>query len=469
MPDRPNILVIMTDHQRADSIGMVQCGVEVAPCLDRLAREAAVFERAYTTSPLCVPARTALATGKYPTRNGVVFNDWRGVRAGDHQTIHELLKSAGYAVGHVGVHHVRVRPEMRERLDFETWVDSSDHVRHLQTVGVDIAPPEGWGAFRPEFVENHEGRPVKVRYSNVRTARWPGPAEHFKDSWFCRKAAEFIRRKRTRPFALFVNLWAPHPPLRVPEPYYSRFDPDGIELPDNVGVPADAEPPGRRRGVSAQLAEGVAPEEWRRAWAAHLGLVSLADEGIGRILEALDGSGLADDTVVLFTVDHGEQLGQHRMYQKMEMYEPAIRVPLMFRVPGTGRPVFRGVIEGPVSHLGIMPTLLELAGVPVPDDLDGESLLDCITSGAPPPEEAVFSQYSGNPTVGDIRRAVLTRRYKYVYDPADEPELYDLEDDPLEMRNLAPDPAHREVLLDLHGRCRAWAEAHGDWVDFAAL
>jgi arylsulfatase A-like enzyme len=456
----PNLLFVMTDHQRADSIGMVQAGIEVTPNLNRLASRGVVFTRAYNTCPLCVPARTALATGKYPTKNGVVFNDWRGLRAGDHKPIHQCLAEAGYDVGHIGVHHIRVEPTLQERVQFSKWISNGEYSRYLKEQGIDEKPLEGREFFRKEVTENQNGKRVKVMYSNTKSAVWPHPAGHFKDSYFCQQAVEFINEKRNVPFALFVYLWAPHPPLRVPEPYGSRFDPQEIELPSNVDVPAEGEPPGRRRGIAAQLAEDVPMDEWRKAWAAHLGLVNLADAGIGRVLQALEVSGQGGNTIIVFTVDHGDHLGQHRMYQKMEMYEQAIKVPLIIRVPGAEV----RTLDSPVSHLDLMPTLLDLVDIEPPDGLDGISLLESIVSGTPPPDRSVFCQYSGNPTVGDIRRAVITRRYKYIYDPADVPELYDLESDPLEMHNLAADVTYREVIQKLHQECKSWAEEHGDWV-----
>ena len=442
---------------------MVQAGLEVTPSLNRLASHGTLFSRAYTTCPLCVPARTALATGLYPTGNGIVYNDWRGERAGDHRPIHQYLAEAGYDVAHIGVHHVRVEPELRDRVPFVRFIDVPDHDRYLEGLGLDKSPPEGMDAFRKPIRENQEGRSVDVTYSSTNCARWHLPSEHFKDNYFCAEASDFIRsRDGARPFALFVSLWAPHPPLRVPEPYASMFDPAGLELPPNVNVVPEGEPENRREGISAQLAGGVSMDEWRKVWAAHLGLVRLADDGIGRVLAALGDSGLEDDTIVFFSTDHGDHLGQRRMYQKMEMYEPALRIPMIWRVPGGSS----GTCDTPVSHLDVVPTLLEATGLSSAEDLDGVSLLPTLSSGAPPPDRCLFSQYSGNPTIGDIRRAAVTRQYKYVYDPAASPELYDLEQDPLEMRNLAQDRDHLEVRDELHHQCAAWGRSHGDWVDY---
>jgi arylsulfatase A-like enzyme len=217
-------------------------------------------------------------------------------------------------------------------------------------------------------------------------------------------------------------------------------------------------PSAYRKGVAAQLGQGVASEDWRRVWAAHLGLVNLADAGIGRVLEAVHDSGHQRDTVVVFTVDHGDHLGQHGMYQKMEMYEQAIRVPLVFAGPG----IAAQSIKVPVSHLDIMPSLLELIGLGLPDDLDGVSLAQTLCRGAAPPERPVFAQYSGNPVMGDIRRCVVSGKYKYVWSPPDGRELYDLEADPLEMDNLAESLRHQAILQALHDQCCTWAKEHSD-------
>ncbi len=459
--DHPqNLVFVMTDHQRHDSLGMSQCGREVTPFLNRLAARSARFERAYTACPLCVPACTALATGLAPTRNGVVCNDWKGSSAGNHRPLHQHLAEAGYQVAHVGVHHVRVRPELRERVSFVEWVDETAHRAFLGKQGLASSPIDD-AVYRSTVSEREGAVRVERRYSNTRVGVWEEPDSWFKDLYFGDRAEEYLRGAR-RPFALFVAFWAPHPPLVAPESFLHLFPQDRVTLPSNVGAIAAGEPAGRRKGVAAQLAEGVSLQEWRAAWAAHLALVSLADRQIGRILEALRETGLAESTLVLFTSDHGEHLGQHRMYQKMEMYEQAIRVPLLLRVPGLAPRLF----QTPVSHLDVAPTLLDLLGLPAPQDCDGRSLAAAIRLAREPEEQPLFCQYSGNHAVGDIRRAVITRTHKYVHDPEDEPELYDLVSDALEMRNAARDPACSELLRSLHELGRRWAEEHDDFADW---
>ncbi|HOJ10310.1 MAG TPA: sulfatase-like hydrolase/transferase [Clostridiales bacterium] len=465
--DKPDILFIMTDHQRRDSIGMVQDNGEVSPNLNRLAEQSAVFTRAYNTCPLCVPARTALATGKYPTKNGVVFNDVKGLRAGNHKTIHQYLEEAGYTVGHVGVNHIQVKPSLKDRMHFDMWIDDNDYAEYVKELDINIRRTE---YFEKQVMEFQDDKYVEKKYSNAMTSIWPHPEKYFKDNYFSGKAIEFIQKEHENPFALFVYFWAPHPPLTVPEPYASMFNPDNLQLPGNIGIAAKGEPANRRRGIAAQLAEGLTLEQWRKVWAAHLGLLNLVDAAIGRIFQELEKNGKMDSTLIVFTSDHGDHLGQHNMYQKMEMYEQAINVPFIVKSPNflterTG--INRHIIDTPVSHLDILPTILDMTGLSIPCDLDGISLADPITRGVAPEERNLFCQYSGNPTVGDIRRAVISRRYKYVYDLRDSAELYDLEKDPLEMDNLAGKASYAEIISKMHYLCMDWGRSHNDWISFS--
>ena len=460
--DAPNLVLIMTDHQRHDSIGMVQAGREVCPNLNRLAKRSYHFRRAYCAAPLCAPARTAMFTGKYPTLNGVVYNDFEGKTAQDHKVFQEYLSEAGYEVAHVGIDHVKVRPPYRRRVPFVLWVSNEEHDRYLAENVTDEPYPEP-ESFTKEIELAQFGERVRRRFSNTRTAVWPFAAEHFLDSYWCRCAAEFLRRPHERPFALFLFLWAPHPPLRVPEPYASAFDPDALDLPANVGLTPGDEAAGRRNGIAGQLGAGVTMEEWRKVWAAHLGLVNLADAGIGQVLASLHEAGLEDSTIVTFTVDHGDMLGQRCMYQKFEMYEPAVCTPWLLHLRGS---VGSQRSDVPVSHLDIMPTLHELMGLPPPEGASGISLASCVRRAAQPPERPVFCEFCGSVGKDMDRRAVISHRYKYVYDPKGNSELYDLQDDPLELHNLAADPRHADTLRLMHDEARSWAKTHNDWLAF---
>ncbi len=447
----------MTDHQRADSIGMIQCGREVTPNLNQLVSESIHFTRAYDTCPLCVPARTALATGHYPTENGVTYNDWKGETAGSFPPIHRILKDAGYFVGHVGVDHIKVQPPMVDQgLDF--FINQEDYEAWAKDQGlVTTRNPEEL----TEVSEEIEGAYVTKRYSNHRASVFPHPKEQFKDFYFLNQALRFLEnaRQQEKPFALFLYLWAPHPPLRVPAEYAHLYAPETVTLPDNVGIPSQGEPPLRRKGVPAQLAAAVSQEEWRQVWAAHLGLVTMADEILGTVVRTLKTHDLYDNAWVICTADHGDQLGQHAMYQKMEMYEESVHVPLVIKPPHSRT---AATADSVVSHLDLWPTLCQLAGTEA-GNCDGQSLIPVMEGRLKmDPDRLVYAQYSGNPGKGTIRRAAITQSFKYIYDSEHQKELYDLQKDPGEHVNVADDPAYREILTAMHEACRNYHETRND-------
>lgn len=459
MVKRKNLLLVMSDHQRYDTIFMRQCGREVTPNLNKLAREGALFERAYTACPLCVPARTALATGHYPTETGVVYNDWEGKTAVSMDTIHDLLKRAGYRVGYVGVDHIRVNPPMRDR-GYDLFYSQEEYEAYAREQGYILKEPEDIRY----VMEACDGELKLEGYSGTRSSKWPHPIEEFKDYCFLKQAEKFLDSQGDGPFALFVYLWAPHPPLRVPEPFASMYPPDKISLPGNIGIPAENEPVSRRMGAAAQLAEGVTTEEWRQVWASHLGLVSLADDIAGKLLDKLQASGHDKDTAVIFTADHGDNLGQRGMYQKMEMYECCIRIPLIIRNPGENPRVVKAL----VSHLDIMPTICTLAGLDGAG-LEGINLLERPKGQDIPMEREIFSQYSGTYGYGYIRRAIVTWKEKYIFDENRDREYYDLEKDEEEMHNLGEDLAYAERVGKLHERCKEFHEGHRDYFSWEEM
>ena len=438
-----NLLFITSDHQRADSIGMNQAGQVVTPTLNALAAGGTNFTRNYSTCPLCVPARAALATGLRPVRNGVEWNDWKGTHARDVVTMHERLATAGYALGHTGMDHVKLGRRLCERADFAVWFDEEDHTKYLKARGCDMAGLEASGPFRKQVVETIDGKVIRNDYSTPHMGPWPFAREDFRDEFFTRRAESAIGQLAggDKPFALFVNYWAPHPPLYVPPDLMNLFPPDEIDLPANVGLPAEGEPTNRRLGIAAQLAEGVDQAEWRRAWSAHLALTHLVDQQVGRLLQALDAAGVAGDTLVVFTSDHGEHLGQHAMYQKMELYEPGVL---------TGKQV-----DVPVSHLDLMPTLMELLQLAMPDGLDGRSLAPTLRGASELASEPVFTQFTGNNGPSVARHGVILGDHKLILDATDQPELYDLASDPLEMTNRAGDPALAAIQAHLTGLLQA--------------
>lgn len=455
MSNRRNLLFLMTDHQRFDSLGMFQGDVEVTPHLNQLRADSAFFTRAYNTCPLCVPSRTALASGVYPTRNGVIYNDWSGELSAPHETIYSTLIKEGYSVAHVGIDHIRCLPLVAD-LPLDFYFSQKDYDLYAAEHNIKTErDPNNLSTVH----ESVEGEIRLNKYSNTNIGFWPHETRYFKDYVFVEQAIRYLEQQNNeKPFALFVCLWAPHPPLVVPKEAYDLFANISIELPENIGVPATCEPLARRRGIPAQLAEGVNKTQWERIWKAHLALTRFADDCLGRIMDRLKEMELYEETVVVFTPDHGEHLGQHSMYQKMEMYEEAVRVPLILR-PAKSTP---REISRIVSHLDVLPTLFELLNLgPLPEAASGRSLLPLIENPEIQWPNEAYIQYSGNPGLGDMRRCLVDSEYKYIFDGC-EHELYHLVTDPQEMHNIAGEQEQQKRILTMYNACRNYHLAQGD-------
>lgn len=451
-----NLLFLMTDHQRFDMIDKVVGGVEVTPNLNRLKKDGTFFSDCYNTCPLCVPARSALATGVYPTKSGVVYNDWKGVTAGDYDTMQGLLKKNGFQTAHVSVDHIRMIPRIKD-LDLDCYVSNEDWQNYLKENGIEIAKnPKD----KVQVLENVEGEVKENSYSGTNVSIFNEDIKFQKDHFFTSKALQFLDSvDKSKNFALFLNLWAPHPPLCVPSEYLEKFSLSDIELPFNVALEEINECSEYEKGVPRQLAKGVSLDEWKNVWRAHYALSNMSDHLIGLVIDKVKSLGLYDDTVIVFTPDHGDHLGQHNMYQKMEMYQEAIHVPLMMRVPGAKS----SSLDFVTSHMDVYPTLMDILGIDYDaSPLSGESLKDDILLGARNRERYAFSQYSGNPSYGDVRRAIIGERYKLVVDTSGEIALYDRKIDPSEMENIASREWARDIVVDLYGRLKEFHTKNND-------
>lgn len=455
-----NLIFFMTDQQRMDSLGLCVGGKEVTPNWNRLKKNGVSFNRTYDSCPLCVPSRTSLATGMFPFKNGMLLNDLEGVYAKNNKPIHEILFENGYEIAHVGVNHISVEPPLKSRIDFSKWVDDDSYSSYAMQRGIDISRKD----FQRDFVyENCEGNISKNPYSNKTTALWEADLDDYKDVFFAREAIEFIKRPHDKPFALFVCLWAPHPPLTVPAYYFDKFKSEDIIIPPSIGRPNLYELKSYKSGAARQLAYNGSMKTWIEAWRAHIALTNLVDEMLGRIIVAVEDCNLTNETCFVCTTDHGEQLGEHNMYQKMEMYESAVRVPCIFRFPGIESIHF----DTPVSHLDFVPTLVDYLGLDCDKKtFDGISLLPYINVRIEPPLRPVYSMYAGNHKYGDQRRMVVLYPYKLIFDGFDF-ELFDLENDADEINNLAYEEKYQKKLIELFEVLKKWGTVNKDrFVDY---
>jgi arylsulfatase A-like enzyme len=249
------------------------------------------------------------------------------------------------------------------------------------------------------------------------------------------------------------------------------YDPARIDLPDNVGQWYPGQPAMQLVNLPGFLGASVSMEDWRKAWAAYLGMITLVDKSVGQIIAALKQRGFWDDALVIFSPDHGEMLGSHRMWQKMCMYEESIRTPTFIKSPRMDRSRAGQRVSGLTSHIDFMNTMFDYTGIGVDSSADSLSLRPLVEGSAGRIRDEVFSEFNGNAGRGSFSRAIITDRYKFVYCRTQaytraEYELYDREKDPQETTNLVADPAHRTIRDDLAKRLAKWMANTGDALPF---
>ena len=459
---KPNLIIFLPDQQRVDTIGNPKVH---APNLNKLAAESVVFERAYVTHPVCTPSRSALLTGLWPhqtgcTRNGLTLDP-------RFRILPELLGDPDYYTAYMGKWHLG--PNGFLERGFREWI-----------------PTEGPSPYA-DFLKAHGQKPDKPNGAFSKIAVSHLPLELSKPKFLETKACEFIRRHRHEPFLLFVAYVEPHSPYNGPLNDEHPLDEMDIDLTANI--PNEDEPLRYRLMREWQEEEaaldrqrhplqyffGTTPDEYREIKQRYLGLVTLVDLSIGGILKCLDDVDLAGDTIVVHTSDHGDTLGAHRLFGKEVMYEEATRVPWLIRLPERQA---RRIAE-PVSHIDFVPTLLDLLGRPKIDSLPGKSLLPRMRGESVDPQN-VFIEWAPNriktkakTTLArrrDIKRAVSesTRTvvtpdgWKLSRRDGDLNELYNLNDDPHETRNLCSDERYQTKVGHLTDVILRWQRSVAD-------
>lgn len=429
---RPNIIFIITDDQRWDSLGVTGHPFARTPNIDRLAREGALFTNFFATTPLCSPSRASFLTGQYAHAHKVTNNDRLGLDAISHtlMTFPRRLRESGYETAFIGKWHMGLDDSRRP--GFDTWVS-------FKGQGVYLDP-----------VVNVDGRQRQLD-------------GHMTD-WLNRWALEFVGRPRRRPFLLYLShkaLHTPYLPAKRHESLYAgaRYIPPASAADDLSGKPV------LRRAVEPPdwaTLEGVAPEppESRRGRGTdrdsvvrdQLRTLAAVDEGVGALLRALKRSGQLDNTVIVFTGDNGYLLGEHGQFDnKRFAYEESIRVPFLIRYPKLVAPGTRP--DALALNIDVAPTLVELAGAEPLERVDGRSLLPLFGGRATGWRESFLAEYFLEKVAprAPAWQAVRTPRWKYIHYPELEgmDELYDLKADPSEMRNLIADPASQPALGDM--------------------
>ncbi len=451
--DRPNILLIMTDQQRGDALGIEGHPVLRTPNMDHLAADGTWFGRAYSTCPSCIPARRSLMSGQFPASHGLV-----GYRDGQTwdppATLPGELRKAGYHTAIVGrnmhLHPLRKRYGYDEQVIIGDWLGVADYERFLAEHEPAAAGPTQCG--RGPGAGGYYGTGV---FHNDRTARpWHLPEPLHPTQWTVNEALRFLdRRDPSCPFFLTVSFWAPHPPFTPPAVYFDRYLRAGAGRGDDVPVigdwaaPVDLPPEQHGKGLGVDsVSYNLTGQELAESRAGYFGLIHHVDDQIRRLLNPMN---LPANTVVIFTSDHGEMLGDHHLFRKSLPYEGSARVPLMVRGPQT-LGLGRGVrIDQPVCLEDIMPTCLELAGCGIPDSVDGRSLLPLMRGEGrvTPWREYLHGEHGVAVRPEHANHYMTDGRWKYIwYSRSGIEQLFDLAADPRECRNLAEHPNHAAAL-----------------------
>jgi len=473
--DRPNIIFIMSDDHAAHAIGAYGSRVNTTPNIDRLAREGMRFDNVFVTNSICTPSRAAILTGQYSHRNGVpVFNRFDSSR----QTVARLLQAGGYFTGMIGKWHLGSDPA-----GFDSW---------------EILP--GQGAYNDPVLYTATGEKT---YSG-----------RYVTDVITQLALDFItNRPSGKPFFLMMHHKAPHrnwiPEEKYRRAFADRWIPEPPTLWDSYATRTDAlhenqqrvaadltrsdlklAPPAGLAGaerlrwlatkpdeVAAKVGgtdvtlTGEALTRWKyqRYMQDYLATVQSVDDSVGRVLAHLDSAGLAKNTIVIYTSDQGFFLGDHGMYDKRFMYEECLRMPFLVRWPA-------GVKAGSVAkamglNVDFAPTFLEAAGLPVPADMQGRSLVPLLKGRTPADwRTSMYYRYYHDPGDHNTRAhyGVRTTTHKLIsFWKSGQWELFDLANDPFELHNLYGQPGHETITADLKAELLRLKQALGDTDQFA--
>ena len=462
-----NLLFIMTDQQPVSTLGCYGNPLNPTPHLDRLAESGTRFTDFYIGAFPCSPSRASILTGCYPQRHGVTTNNV--ILSDEIPSLGFLLRDGGRATAHFGKSHLGgyMYRNVFERKPYEgRWFhrrvpDENGFVYEKAEGGVGEDQPilgfdtwaGGWKQYHNYLEEvglgellnrmpkpgNHNDLPsgpnTEHRYSLL-------PAEHHMASFFTQKAEQFIRSRRgsTQPFALFLSYYGPHLPVAPPEPWDTKYSLEQCQLPSNFFDLLEGKPEHQRTNSVCYKLPNWSKEQFQDYIRRYYGYCAYLDAQIGRVLNALAETGIDQNTIVIFTSDHGDMLTAHGMVYKMNRsgYQELANVPFIIRIPGVTRP--GSVVRSLSSSVDILPTLIEMFGLLPPEGIQGKSLSRVLKWPKASFRERIFIHWANDSFV------TFDGRWKYALHWNDDvDEFYDLESDPGELDNLWENPRYYET------------------------
>lgn len=425
----------MADQLRRDFVG------PYTPNINALINDSVQFSNAYCNSPLCVPARATFFTSTHPGNSGCLINPWE---ESDHKhgyikagipSLYTILEDE-WDSWHSGKQHLFTEDHFHEKPESKTkWLPldgGKERREYLEKNNIKSPGGSAYKAYLPEIM-NQKTTKVKA-YSIPTTGLYPNNVKDFYDGFITSDSLTAIReRDKSKPFMLNAMFLAPHPPLQIPNPYYDKYQ--EAPLSDNVGKWYSAQSPLQMYQLTGFIGSRYSREDWKEIWRVYAGLVNLLDDCVGQIIDELKKENMYDDSIIIFTSDHGEMLGSHGLWQKMCLYEESAAIPLSFKLPNNE---FAGKkIDRFVSHIDVLPTILDLLKVEKNEHIQGQSLVPLFNDKTIE-DKPVFIQHDGNGALGTHQRCIIKDGYKLIVDTHfDEKffELYDLNNDPLETKN----------------------------------
>ena len=480
-PARPNILLIQADQLRADVLACYGGSTVQTPVLNGLAGESTVFDRAYCVTPVCTPARAALQTGRYPHRVGMHNNIYYpGCLVHELVDTPELLSrrllAQGYWSGFTGKWHLGFgarKPDNREWKRHvhhcplpPAWISSGTVPSDVGYHGDDFPGHGGGGHEYPQYLDylTARGLHLEVKHASRGAAKYgelQGPVEATVDYFLAEQTLTHLESatRSGRPFFFSLNFWGPHEPCYIPREYLNRYDPAALSPWPSFSARETNKP-----SIHAvKRPPGMEWSDFAVALQHYYAHITLIDDQLGRIFAWLKERGLYDETLIIFTADHGESLGIHGGLtdKSIFMYEETCRIPLLIKPAGGAA---RRRADAFVNTTDFYSTILDYAGCASEDfERDGCSLREWTCGGSSPDwRDQVVVSASGLAHLGFQQRMLRTGDWKYVFNCGDTDELYDLSADPHELSNLVTDPAAGVMLRSMQVRLLQWLEKHED-------
>ncbi len=470
-----NVVIIMDDQHRFDFTGYMGHPIIKTPNLDKLAQEGVAFENAYCVSPISVPSRTSIFTGKYVHRTGKVFND-KELRT-DEWTFVEPLKAKGYKIGIAGKNHCFTDKYLKTNFDY--WEETGHWGRKHGTI------TETDKKVNDYF--DHDPRPGFETSKNMLEGLIPGPMPFPQEQCPTYRIAEdgiqFLEQNKEKPFMLYFSFGDPHWPTVVPEPYYSMYNPKDVIMPH---ADYDWKTAPFKHFVQTQAVgiNNYTDAEKRRVIATYYGQITFVDHAIGMFLDKLKSLGLDKNTIVVFMSDHGDWGGNYGIIAKTGGFqETLIRVPMIVKIPGM---TDHKRVKAQVSNIDVLPTIFDYIGIPFPRNVQGKSFLKVLNGEKTEHRDVIFAEVGDaktpppamdRKTFEEVRlkrekeegmfwfidyttkgRSVMIRRdnWKYVFNTGFVNELYDLKNDPYEMNNLIDKAKYKDKQASLSRELMEW-------------